>query len=42
LICLGQQIDFVERKHLDGETKLLATRRPMMLKDIAILLRKMR
>lgn len=42
LSIVGQQFDFVERKHFDGETKLLATRRPMMFKDIAILLRKMR
>ncbi|TFH47649.1 MAG: hypothetical protein E4G89_07595, partial [Methanothrix sp.] len=42
LSIVGQQFDFVERKQLAGETKLLATKRPIMFKDIAILLRKMR
>jgi len=39
---VGQQFDFVERKQFAGETKLLAARRPIKFKDIAILLRKMR
>jgi len=39
---VGQKFDFVERKQFDGETKLLAAKRTIKFKDIAILLRKMR
>jgi ATP-dependent exoDNAse (exonuclease V) beta subunit len=42
LSIVGQQFDFVERRQFDGETKLLAVRRPVRFRDIAILLRKMR
>jgi len=42
LSIVGQEFDFVERKQFDGETKLLAAKRTIKFKDIAILLRKMR
>jgi len=42
LSIVGQKFDFVERKQFAGETKLLVTKRTIMFKDIAILLRKMR
>lgn len=39
---VGKEFDFVERKRFGDETKLVAVRRPIKFKDIAILLRKMR
>lgn len=42
LSIVGQQFDFVKREQFGGETKLVATKRAIMFKDIAILLRKMR
>ncbi|NYT08437.1 MAG: UvrD-helicase domain-containing protein [Methanosarcinales archaeon] len=42
LSIVGQQFDFVERRQFDGETKLLARKRVIRFRDIAILLRKMR
>jgi ATP-dependent exoDNAse (exonuclease V) beta subunit len=38
----GPAVDFVKREQFGGETKLVATKRAIMFKDIAILLRKMR
>jgi len=42
LSIVGQEFDFVERKRFGSEVKLVAIRRPIKFKDIAILLRKMR